>query len=60
MQEVTPVYIWIIIAQRERDTCNLILSKDYIDMDAKILNIGKGDEIIRKCHGLLTRSKENS
>ena len=37
-------------------TCKLMLSKECIEMDAKILNKRKGDEIIQKFHSLLKRS----
>lgn len=47
-----PAFIWRIRAQRDKHTCKLIF--------IKILNIGKGDEIIKKVHCLLTRSKEKS
>jgi hypothetical protein len=45
---------------REGDTCKLLLSTDKIDMDAKILNKIKGDEVIKKLDSLLTRSKEKT
>ena len=40
----------------EGDTCKLMLSKDCVDMDAKILNKRTGDEKIKYFHSLLTMS----
>ena len=34
----------------ERDTCRLLLSEDYIDMEAKTWNKVKGDEVKKKLH----------
>ena len=45
---------------REGDTCKLLLSHDFIDMDAKVLNKRKGDEVIKKLHSLLTKSTETT
>ena len=35
---------------REGDTCKLLLSQDYIDMDVKVLNKRQVDEVIKKLH----------
>ena len=37
-----------------------MLSQDYIDMDEKVLNKRKGDEVIRTLHSLLTKSTETT
>jgi hypothetical protein len=41
---------------REGDTCTLLLSQDYIDMDEKVLNKIKGDEVIKKLHSVQTKA----
>ena len=56
--EVTP-RVHLDNKSREGDTCKLLLSKDNIDMKAKTLNEIKGDEVIKKLHNLLTKSRDN-
>ena len=56
--EVTP-RVHLDNKSREGDTCKLLLSKDNIDMKEKPLNEIKGDEVIKKLHNLLTKSRDN-
>ena len=37
-----------------------MLSQDYIDMDEKVLNKRKGDEVIKKLHSVQTKSPETT
>jgi len=38
----------------------LLLSKEYIDMEAKTRSKIKGDEVIKKLHSLLSKSTEKT